>query len=307
MPLPKFDWKHIDWFSPKPSKERMVIGVAVIAVLALIYWAFSPGSPASTGGIVQRDNALVSVGPAPSGPIPLQSVGKGQCTAQTPQGWRVTDTNEAGTVFSLASADGGEIASYGAIGVNGGQAAGLYGDQFRSPETLILYIANTLSSEQAQIIGQNEQIGPYQIVHFATQTRTGYALFLRTSIPTDPNGYGLIVRVALGRTGEQRSLGMAGAVAAAARCSAIVIPHQTVDYEPQSDKSHGAGKSSCNSEQNCDDTDLAGTYNSQLGTGYAHDGTGRNYLVDTTNGYTSGPEGDGYYSPYGKRLTPGLQ
>ena len=47
----------------------------------------------------------------------------------------------------------------------------------------------------------------------------------------------------------------------------------------------------------------------QLGTGYVHDDTGRNYLVDPATDYNpTGPDGPGYYRQNGnflEKLTPG--
>jgi glucan-binding YG repeat protein len=47
---------------------------------------------------------------------------------------------------------------------------------------------------------------------------------------------------------------------------------------------------------NCDDRDFAGTYNAQLGTGWVHSESGRNYLRDPdTQKWENGPDGPGYY------------
>lgn len=309
MQFPKFDWKHIDWFSPKPSKERAVIGVAVLAAGALGYYVFAPSGQGEepplqsqavmpSQGTPQASTGLGGGG----GPVPLQKVSQGQCSSEAPEGWRVTDTNQQGTVFSLASADGGEIASYDGVAVNGGQAMGYYGDQFRTPESYILYMVQALTNEQPQMTGHGEQVGPYQVIHFATSAHEGYVLYYRFAIPADPQGYGMMVRIAIGRAGDQKSVAMAGSVAAAARCSAILIPRPSVNYEAPRDRSHGAGKSG-------DDGDLAGTYNAQLGRGWAHDPeTGRNYNVDvTTDWHDTGPEGSGYYGPTGRKLVGGMQ
>lgn len=303
MQFPKFDWKHIDWFSPKPSKERAIIGVAVIAAGALGYYVFAP-SGQGTAPPLQNQAMMPSIGTAPTGsggPVPLQKVGQGQCSTEAPEGWRVTDTNQQGTVFSLTSADGGEIASYDGVAVNGGQVAGYYGEQYRTPENFILFMINALTSEQARLTGPEEQFGPYQVLHFGTGSREGYALFYRFAVPADPQGYGMMVRIAAGRAGDQPSVATAGSVAAAARCAAILIPRPSVNYEAPRDRSHGADKSG-------NDSDLAGTYNAQLGRGWAHDPeTGRNYNVDvTTDWRENGPEGSGYYAN-GRKLAPGMQ
>ena len=51
MKLPKFDWKNIDWMSTRPSKERIVFGLAVLLVgVGLFYFGkFVMSGPAASG------------------------------------------------------------------------------------------------------------------------------------------------------------------------------------------------------------------------------------------------------------------
>ncbi|MBU6297789.1 MAG: hypothetical protein KGJ79_05885 [Alphaproteobacteria bacterium] len=305
MKLPKFDWKNIDWFSVKPSKERAIVGVVVLlAGLGLFYLGrmSSGGDTTSQGSLAgaqigQKPSAPAAasagISAKASDPIPLQPVTSGPCRTFAPQGWHVTDANQQGTAFTVTSPDGRMIASYGAVGVNGGAAAGYYGEQFRTPENLALYSAGVLTNEQARATRSETTFGYYQVLTFATASRFGYALLYRFPVAADPAGYGLIMRIAI--TGDPHSLGSAGSVAAATRCtSALVPPPADLPRPTTSSDTHDTGKS------DDDDVTMAGTYNAQLGTGWVHDDAGNNYNVDVVSDYSEdGPEGPGYYKHNG--------
>lgn len=315
----KFDWKNIDWLSPKPSKERAIIGIVLLAVLLLgIYLGQQFGGnggnsvstlqpegaapQAASGNKSSLFGGLFGGGGAAKSLIALQPIGAGQCHSFAPEGWRVTDQNQQGTVFSLASPDGSMGASYAGLALNGGQIAGYYGPQFQSPENLALYSVGALTNEQAQATGSETPFGDYRVLNFATANHKGYVLLYTFPVPADPQGVGVIMRIAIG-SNDPHSVGIAGSVAAAARCQAVLIPSRGAQYEPpKSGDDHGTGKS--------DDGDMAGTYNAQLGTGWVHDDAGNNYNVDVTTDYRDGPDGPGYYKVNGNdvtKLTPGLQ
>ncbi len=308
MQLPKFDWKNIDWFSPKPSKERIVIGVAVLVVgfglFSLGRWTSSGSMPTalSRGGSTQN-HGFLGMGSgseaSASDPVPLQPLGASQCRTYAPEGWRVTDSNQQSTAFSTASADGSMMASYGAVGVNGGAAAGYYGEQFRSPENFALFTVRALTNEQAQMTGPEQSFGYYQVLSFATASHRGYALLYRFAVPADPNGYGLIMRIAIGTASDPHSVGIAGSVAAATRCASTLVPPPADLPRPTTNSdTHSTEKSGD------DDVTMAGTYNAQLGTGWVHDDAGNNYNVDVTSDYhETGPDGPGYYKRNGNDLT----
>ncbi len=297
---PKFDWKNIDWFSPKPSKERIIIGVAVLVVLFGGYYlstaiSSSPSAPGQLSHGPGPSRAGQDMASSGSEPIPLQPVGGGNCRSYAPAGWHVTDENQQGTAFTVASPDGSMTASYGAVGVNGGAAQGLYGAQFRTPENFALFSVNALTNEQVQVTGPEEAFGNYQVLNFATASHRGYAMLYRFPIPADPAGYGLIMRIAIGNASDPKSVSQAGSVAAATRCTSQLVPPPADLPRPTiDDKTHGTGKSGD------DDVTMAGTYNAQLGTGWVHDAAGNNYNVDVTNDYSpNGPDGAGYYKHNG--------
>jgi hypothetical protein len=301
----KFDWNNIDWLSMKPSKERAVIGMALLIVGGLLFQLFS-GSGASSGLAapamakdMMRPAAMISL-------VPLEPVQSGNCQTAAPRGWHVTDQNQQGTVFSLASGDGAQVASYAGAAIGSGQVQGYYGPQYRTPETFALFAVGTVTGEQAQMTGAERAIGPYRAIQFTTGRRSGWVILYVFPV-SDPGGYGVIMRIAAGREGDRHSVGVAGAAAAAIRCRSIVVPSNLPVYHAPSDPSHGASRA-C---KGCSDSNLAGTYNAQLGTGWVHDDEGNIFNVDTSSDYhATGPDGPGYYAQSGnswKKLEPGLE
>jgi hypothetical protein len=98
-------------------------------------------------------------------------------------------------------------------------------------------------------------------------------------------------------------VGEAGSVMAAIQCRSSLRPPPEGLYQVKARLSdHGASHSARGS-----DATLAGTYNAQLNVGWASDSAGRNYRVNVTEDWTNGPDGEGFYSPSGEKLTPGMQ
>ena len=320
----KFDFRNIDWLSTKPSKERLIIALVVIAVGSGVYalgtHAARPRTPPAppvqvqtspearaqlepqadgdshdAGGGLER----VATGP---GPVPLQALQAGQCRTFAPEGWRIVDQNRDGTVFTLASPDGRMLASYAGAAIGSGQVAGYYGQQFRTPETFALYAVGVVTGEQAQATGPEEPVGPYKAIRFRTGSRQGYVLLYTFRVP-DPGGFGVVMRIAAAPAGDAHATGVAGAVATAARCTATVHPSEgPVWHAPHDD--HGAGSTGHGSN------DVVGDYNAQLGTGWVHDDAGDNYNVDVAGDWSqTGPDGPGFYKRNGNdvtKLQPGL-
>ncbi len=312
----KLDFRNVDWLSAKPSKERIVVGLAVIAVGAGALGLASHGArprlaslPASgVQPVAQRWSARAARGPARlatgRGPVPRQPIRGGPCLTFAPAGWRIVDQNRDGTVFTLSSGDGRMLASYAGVAIGGGQAAGYYGPQFRTPETFAFYAVGVLTGEQAQAAGPEEPVGPYRAIRFRTGSRQGYVLLYRFRAP-DPQGYGVVMRIAAAPLGQPHAIGVAGAVAAATRCAAILHPSTGPVWRAPRD-SHGAGSTGKGSGG-----DIVGDYNAQLGTGWVHDAAGNNYNVDVAGDWSeNGPDGPGFYKRNGNdvaKLEPGLE
>jgi len=297
---PPFDWNKL--FS-RENQPRMVVGIVVVLALIVIVRMANvfPSQPSGTQGrgTATRSGVLSGLfgnaNAAGDEAVPLQPLQSGQCRSFAPAGWMVVDTNPNGTVFTAATGDHSSIASYGGLAVNSGQAQGVYGPQFTSPEALVQFSVQVLTNQSAQLTpGPN--FGAFQTAQIQAGPYHGYALYYRFYLAPDPGGYGLIMRIALAQ-GDRKAVGIAGGVAAATRCQAIVIP-QPIGNDTDRGAAHGAGASkSCEDQGNCDDGDLAGTYNAQLGTGWVHDSLGRNYNVDVTTDYDdNGPDGPGYYA-----------
>jgi hypothetical protein len=213
-------------------------------------------------------------------------------------------------VFTLASADRSALASYAGVAINAGQVQGLYGPQFTTPENFVQYAGGILTGQQSAQFTPGPRFGAYQTGQLQSGPYHGYVLYYTFHLDADPGGYGIIMRFALAQ-GDRHAVGTAGSVAAATRCSAIVIP-QPIGNTTNRGAAHGAGTSkSCADSGNCDDADLAGTYNAQLGTGWVHDSLGRNFNVDTTTDYDdNGPDGPGYYVWVGgtrEKAQPGIE
>ena len=315
----KLDFRNIDWLSPKPSKARIVVGLVVIAVGAGAYTLGSRGvqhrgqqpqppldaaqaGPAGRGFAHAADGGLQQVAMGP-GPVPLQPMGSGQCRTFAPQGWRIVDQNRDGTVFSLASGDGRMLASYAGAAIGAGQVQGYYGPQFRTPETFALFAAGVLTGEQARQTGPEQPVGPYKAIQFSTASRQGYVLLYTFGV-ADAGGYGVVMRIAAGPAGDQHAAGIAGAVAAAARCASTVHPSEGPVWHAPRD-SHGTGSTGAGGNG-----DIVGDYNAQLGTGWVHDDAGNNYNVDVAGDWSeNGPDGPGFYKRNGNdvtKLQPGL-
>jgi len=111
------------------------------------------------------------------------------------------------------------------------------------------------------------------------------------------------MRIAMGPAQEKE--GIAGAIVSTINCT-TQFHAPAGGYAPvrprTADKATGTS-TRCQSSGNCDDGDLAGTYNVQLGTGYVHSDSGQNFIVDPSTDYhQTGPDGPGYYVMVGNSL-----
>jgi hypothetical protein len=306
-------WQDFSWRTASPLAKRVIVSAGIVVLVIGGYEAGKLGSGPSAS--TQSASGQRASTPPPSdgtgplqtanagpGPIPLTALSSGPCRTFAPEGWKITDQNKDGTVLTVTSADGSLTAAYGAMAINAGQVQGLYGPQFRSPEAISAYLVKALVNEDAQLKPNAETIGSYQATKFTTASHAGYVLTYRFPVAADPGGFGLILRIAIGKAGDAHSVGVAGAAAAATRCNAQLHPSEGPVYHAPSSSAHGADSAGGS------DNDLAGTYNAQLGTGWVHDpGTGQNYNVDVTNDWNeNGPDGPGFYKPNGTKLVPGM-
>ena len=239
------------------------------------------------------------------GPIPLQPVQGQFCHALVPDGWGITDQDDRGSTVTLASGDGQAKAAYGVMGVGSGLVQGSYGGQYRTPATLAWFLASYMAGQQLQA-SQPQNFMGMQVMNYQGSSVVGFSIFRAYPLAGDPGGYILSFRTALATSRQLE--GIAGAVAATTACSTIMKPPEG-GYAQVQPRQDDVGTSARCKAGACDDSDLAGTYNVQLGTGYVHDDVGRNYLVDPSTDYhDTGPDGPGYYRQNGnflEKLTPG--
>jgi len=243
----------------------------------------------------------------------LISVGllRGQyCHALAPAGWAIAEEVSYGRGMSLISADGRMKASYAIVGINSGAALIYVRPQGGDPVTQALTLASLVAGQRIQGVFRRNFLGA-SLIDFRGTSEQGYVLFRTYPVPGQPYSYVLSTHIAVGPT--QREEAIAGAVAATINCVAQFHPPEGgyAQVQPRS-QSQATGTSSRCRSGNCDDGDLAGTYNVQLGTGYVHsETTGQNYLVDPSTDYhETGPDGPGYYRQAGnsyEKLTPGWQ
>jgi hypothetical protein len=307
-------WQDFSWRAASPLARRLIVSGGIMVLVVGGYEAgrlgSAPSSPAQSAASERASTPPPADGTGPlqtasadgPGPIPLTELSSGPCKTFAPEGWKITDQNKDGTVLTVASADGSLIGAYGGMAIGAGQVQGYYGPQFRSPEAIGAYLIKAMINEEPQMAATSETIGNYQATKFTSAAHSGYYLAYRFAFPADPGGFGLILRIAIGHAGDDRSVGVAGAAAAAIRCTASLHPSEGPVYHAPSDTAHGAASTGGS------DTDMAGTYNAQLGTGWVHDpGTGQNYNVDVTNDWNEhGPDGPGFYKPNGTKLVPGM-
>lgn len=234
---------------------------------------------------------------------PLREIHSAACTTQVPDGWGIVDGNTNGTLLTLTSSDRAMVANYTVTAVTGPVA------QTMPPGAFVQQLATVLTNAPVKIIAGGRDFGGYHVMAIESGRYGGYILFHAFALQSNNAGYGILMRLALGDKNSRTSLATAGSVVAAIRCKAVQMP-QPLNAETNSADNHDTGTTAACRAGKCDDSDLAGSFNAQLGTGWVHDSKGRNYNVDVVGAYNDdGPDGPGYYATIdGSReiLHPGL-
>jgi hypothetical protein len=320
---PPFDWNKL--FSKENRPTLIAVAVGIVALLVVVSLV-GAGDSGPGSGAPAAPNQTQAAGDAPpqsngaptgAGPVPLSPVAAGQCATQAPAGWTMVETNPNGSIFRVASADQTQQAAYMAMGMHGDAnlpSLNIYVPT-TPPNVLLQQAIGGIAGGPVNVISDGQTFGGYTVMTFTSGAYSGYALYYRASQNPDytlpdagQSAYILVARIAFGVAGDNKSVATAGSVAAAIRCSAIVIPHP-IGGDTDRHASHGAGTSAkCEGGGDCDDSDLAGTYNAQLGTGWVHNpNTGQNYNVSVTDDWVeNGPAGSGFYAPDGTKLDPGM-
>ncbi|HEX2593258.1 MAG TPA: hypothetical protein VHL34_17280 [Rhizomicrobium sp.] len=238
--------------------------------------------------------------------VPLKQLSAGACVVLAPQGWMVRDINEQSSTLTVASPGGNLRATYGVVGVNSAQAAGYYGGQYRTPETFATYLATKMFDSEPMTRQTQALPHGFSMIPWNTASGySGYTLFKRYPLPSDPGGYIVSVYIGAAPTGEAwRLVPLSMSIATSIRCRTQLQPPPPNDFRP------AEGAKCFGSE--CREGDVAsGDTNAILGTGYMHDPkTGQNYYTRNSDWQTNGPQGPGVYKRNGNdvtKLSPGLQ
>jgi hypothetical protein len=271
--------------------QRSAIFVSVLAALAA-------GSGIVLSAVPLKSPATATAKAAH--PVALSPLENRFCRGEAPSGWIIADQDPNGTSFTLATRDRGSVAAYGIVGISSGHAAGFYGPQFTQPSAFAAYLASVAGGMPVNPAAAPKPLGPMHIFPVQGHGATGHVIYATYPLPADPGGYIISVRIALARSAADART--ASAVAATISCMAQLRPPPGGYFQVEAGKSDVATSERCKSGD-CDESDLAGTYNAQLGTGYVHSESGENFLVDVTRDYSeNGPEGPGYYKQVGNRM-----
>ena len=177
-----------------------------------------------------------------------------------------------------------------------------YGQMYGPPEEHIAWMVGMATKGRPQM-GPAENIGNFYTGHqFHSGGSAGVVLY--HTYPAPAGTYIITEYVAWAPESDPALLSQTVAVMTSLQCTASVRPSEPAVYTPHSGVP--SRRHSGNSE-----SDSLKDYNSTLGTQYAHDSAGRNYLLDRSSQWNdNGPDGPGYYIGTGvnrQKLTLGLE
>jgi len=178
--------------------------------------------------------------------------------------------------------------------------------EYGNPETAVLALLSYRAGQPIRATGQSQDFYGAHVFTIEGAGKQGYVLY-HYYAHTPDQGYTLTIQVAL--SDIERSVSVSGAVASSIVCNTALRPPSNGYYHVETANPLGTSER-CKKQGQCNDSDLGGTYNVQLGTGWVHSSSGQNYLVDVTTDYRNdGPEGPGYYRQNGnnlEKLEPGF-
>jgi hypothetical protein len=230
----------------------------------------------------------------------------GNCNQMVPAGW-LSATNKEGSALDLWDQDKTMYAGWGIFAVNT-RMAFFYDKELynKDPQRSVLRVGSMIVAnsfgENAKIVFTdeiNEQFNGYQLRSVSAGNYKGVVLY--KIFPGDGFNYTYIeaVRFAITRNDlwEQKGMLVAG-VAASIACTTILMPSEAPSLPKRSELKSSSARSK---------KDDYG-YNMQLGTEYCHNPrTGENFRVSSEN-WSTGPAGPGYYGMAGNeriRMAPG--
>ena len=250
--------------------------------------------------------ALTASGAAPvhaspqSAGVPVVVKATQHCSAYAPRDWTFSSNPQA-SAFDMQSSDGTMYAGWGVTAINRAMQQ-YYGPMYGDPETSIRTLAGMIVGKLFSDAGGVQfTSAPEPFLNWFTMRRIASAraqgiVFYHIYPGASPQFYTESVYVALAEAAapkERREIPMG--VAVSIRCATQLIPSRMPDAGRTGKK--GVPRAGCGGEAN-----LRG-YNKQLGTQYAHNASGDNYLFDISDYRTTGPDGPGYYTMLGNALT----
>lgn len=211
----------------------------------------------------------------------------GNCYAFAPANWIITDNRREGDALGMYSADRNMYAGYLVMGVQGGLTTGYYSYMYATPKTFLNYLISESGTKMVSYGASVIDDYGYTILPFEVEGSPavkGLVFYRVWSVPGDPYGYVLVIRIA--KTVKQ----FWGSLGAQAISVALSI-RSVVQYQ-----SGGSNNSGSTDEQKAESG-----YNMQLGMEYVHDpDTGENYWVSPGKDYhETGPDEPGYYKRIG--------
>ena len=252
----------------------------------------------------QNGNAALNGSAAPAArPITAaqqaQRVQQGPCSAVLPAGWQFMPDQHGQTADVFGPK--GAHAAWGIVAINPALQQD-YGDIFGPPDTHAAAITSKLTQAQAQFVSWQNIAGFYTAHEFKAGPNAGIVLY--HVYPADMGQYIISEYFAWAPQTDPALLSQAEAIMTSLQCTSSVRPQQLAQYVPHSGvpdpKSGGLAEG-----------DSLKDYNSTIGTQYAHDGAGNNYLLDRASQWSdTGPDGPGYYKGTGVnrvKLTPGIE
>ena len=219
------------------------------------------------------------------------------CAAVGPQGWTVIDENAQRAGFGADFTSGDRMAYASYMIFPSGALTGGSG----TPEQAVANSLSNFGTVQVRF-GRPQQIGPnIFLLEHLTATNHGVAFY--QVIPAGADGAMIVMRTAGTGTAPgmwENRASEAMAVARSIRCQVPMVP--AGPDPPELNSKSGSASN------NSDDSDTL--YNTWLDMEYYHNSqTGENYWVSPSKDYSQvGPDGPGYYAPYGGnliKLTPG--
>jgi hypothetical protein len=285
--------------------------------------AGEPSPPAQSAQSGADQSSTNQSSGAPAEPVPVNLISNRYCHALAPDGWGISDQDDTGAKFSVASPDGRLSAGYGDMGLTailqgGGEAlyarehsispflapppqagAEVMGGQYKNPLLAVEYTIQNLYGNDVTFDGAPDPYAQsYQMLRFSSAAKRGIVVFRAVS-DYQGNQAVLIRMAAVDPSASDSELAETMAIATSVNCRQVLQPPPA----PPAFSYQGSQPSQDNASQkcqvwspNCDDSDFAGTYNAQLGTGWVHSESGQNYLRDPdTQKWEDGPDGPGYY------------